>query len=218
MYTTRNNLQNYLRVTISGSNLESHIDTVFIPTVEKFINNYCFQPNGFEEVTITRERVQGLVTSDGELFIRPKNKPVNTLTELQIGKGTSYTTLQLTDNNGDTRYEITESSHIIFPNQEISLTGTFTISSFWDLRYKRFFAKVSYTTGFETLPADLVHAATLLLASMYRKGEPEIGNKKGLRGFSQGQLQAQYIIDTSGKDELVNQALSLLNHYKNVEV
>jgi len=217
-YTNRNNLQNFMQITISGTGLEGHIDNVYIPAVEKMINNYCFQPNGFEEVTITREKVQGLVSSDGELYLVAKNKPINTLTEVQIGKGTSFTTLSLTDNDSNTRYDLTPTSHIIFPNQEISLTGTFTISNFWDLRFKRFWAKLSYTTGFETLPADLVHAATLLLAHIYRKGQDDIGNKSGLRALSQGQIRYDYLVSTKdAEDELIKEAKSLINHYRNME-
>ena len=217
MYTNRNNLANYLQITISGTGLESHIDNVYIPTVEKIVNNYCHQPNGFEAVDVTEEKRRGMVTSDGELLVIPLNKPVNSISAITFGKGTVYNNLTLLDGNGNTRYDITHYGHIIIPNQELTLTGSFTINSWFDLSRRPFFTKLSYNAGFEELPEAIVHASTLLLASMYRKGDAEIGNKAGLRSQSQGQISYDYLVDKEGKDELVKQALEILNEYVNVE-
>jgi len=91
--------------------------------------------------TLSDEQIEtAAVSSDGDLLIFPRKIPIVSISAIKLKLGSYESSLDLTDGNGNAMYDIPEPRHyILYPYQEIQLTGKVSIRNFYDLRQKTFF-------------------------------------------------------------------------------
>lgn len=197
------------------------IDNTFSPQVEdwiasaeKQVNRYLGYPNfasGILAESITNEVVKSFINSQGDLVIFPRKLPINSVSTIQLVRGTTVLTLTLTNSAGDVRYNIPSTNdQIIYPSQELSLTGVSTISNFSQLRGIRFFAKITYNGGYSEVPADIRLATANLVADVIMRHS----NKEGLESITQGRVSKRWKDRDDGQSDFVKDAHKLLDPYR----
>lgn len=166
---------------------------------------------GLESFTL-EERV-AIVSEEGNLKVFPRKTPVQSVSDLRLKLGTSEITLSLTDGDGNARYEIpSEQDYILYPYQELSVTGTVQIRNLYDIRRMEVFTRVSYVAGYETIPEDVKDAVNLLTKDIFIRQ----ANPMNLKSGNQGAINMQFKDKTDGKSDLVLEAEGILQKYKRV--
>jgi len=147
-YATEIDLENLLLVDVDSS-FSNQIDT-WISTAETSVNNYLgfTTASGIWNEQITNEKSESRVDGDLNLVIHPRKRPINSVSAISIVKGSESTSLNLTDGDGNNRYIIPAPENtIIYPNSEISTTGSAIITSFTNIKYSRFFRHLLLKAG-----------------------------------------------------------------------
>lgn len=189
----------YTSTTLSG----------IISRVESAVDNYLGFSLNLQ--TVTNEKARGYINEHGSLVIHPKYRPVSSVSALSLVAGTDTITLVLTDDSGNTRYDVdSDGFAVIYKSAELSTTGTSTLASFSDLRGGEFWTKMTYIAGYETIPGDILQAVDLLTKSQLAKNQ----NVGGASRIRQGNVDITY--SESGMDEYEKDAFSILDRYKRV--
>jgi len=211
-YASKTDLQNLLLINIDSS-FNTQIDT-WISAAERIVNNYM----GFTTVSglwneeITDEISDARVDSDANLVINPRKRPINSVSQIEIVKGTSSIDLDLTDSDDNTRYIIPATNDkIIFPSFELSTSSsTVLLSSFIDIRHSKFFTKIDYIAGYTSIPEDITLATTYFLADTFMRQ----ANKEGLVAITQGRVTKRWAETKDGESNYIKNGKALLNHYR----
>ncbi|HLA88477.1 MAG TPA: hypothetical protein VJL10_10670 [Anaerolineales bacterium] len=213
VYSDITSLENLLLVDIDAS-FESQIDT-WISTAEEIVNEYTgfTTASGLWSESITGEISEARVDGDLNLVIHPRKRPINSVSQIQIIKGTSSLTLELTNSSGDTRYTIPDPDWvIIYPNRELTISNTANIfiHSFSEVKFTRCFTKLNYIAGYTSIPRPVKHATTLITADIFMRQ----ANKEGLSAITQGRVSKRWAERRDGKSDFTLDAEEILNHYK----
>lgn len=191
----------YADATISG----------MIARASKGIDSFLQYSLSIED--ISNEKDEGKISSDGNLIIHTRKIPIVSVSSLVLSIGTTEMTLNLTDGNGNTRYDIpTRAKYISYPYQEISLTGTFSITNLAQLRPYDFFTTVSYRAGYETIPDDIKDACDLWTKDIFIRQ----ANPMDLKSTSQGSVSITHRDrdPVTGEGSFMKQAKAILSDYK----
>ncbi len=208
-YCDQTDVENFLLLTIDSS-FSPQIDD-WIATAEKMANQYMgyTTASGILAESIVGETAISHIDGESNLMIFPRKIPIISISNVQLLKGTSNITLNLTK-DGTARYNIpTTADYILYPDWELSLTGASIISSFGYIKYTKFFSKIDYVAGFTTVPADIRLATTNLVAEMVMRHS----NKEGLISITQGKVSKRW----GGKDnrsDFTQDAYDLLKNYR----
>jgi len=211
-------MANYIDVTEIASynpNLDTSLYTTttlsgLITRASTWIDNYLNYTLPLE--TITLEKQEGRVDSDGNLVIFTQKIPIVSVEAINIVKGTQTVALSLLDGTTP-RYDILNTarkSQIIFPNNQLALSGASRIRTFYDLRGIRFYTTVSYTAGYQTIPEDIKQATLLLVTDMIASNI----NSIGASSVSQGGVSYTFAQNSGGDSDKVQDAKQILNNYK----
>lgn len=212
-YTTEQNLENLLLVDIDAS-FSTQIDT-WISAAELRVNSYLgfTTASGLHNEQITGEISEARVDGDLNLVIHPRKRPINSVSQIQIIKGTVSVTLDLTDSNGTTKYNIPDpDSVLIYPNRELALqstSGTW-MRSFSDIKFTRAFTKLNYIAGYTTIPGDIALATTYFTADIFMRQ----ANKEGLSSITQGRISKRWAENREGKSQFILDGEALLADYR----
>ena len=98
----------------------------------------------------------------------------------------------------------------MFPGEELSLSGTSLIRSFYELRGTKFFVHTNYTGGYATVPADIRMATVNLVADKIMRQT----NKEGLSSITQGRVSKRWLDRKDGESDFVKDAYKLLASYR----
>jgi len=151
------------------------------------------------------------VSSNGDLYIYPLKIPIVNVSKITLKLGSYSSDLGIIDNDGNAVYDIPEpKNHILYPYQEIQLTGKVSIRNFYDLRTKKFYVKLDYTAGYETIPDDIKDAVNLVAKDIFMRQ----ANPMDLSSISQGAISMTYRKQEGGKSDLIKDAIRILNYYK----
>lgn len=211
-YCSEEDVENFLMIDISNT-FSTNIDS-WIASAEKWVNNYLGYTTASgimaEQFTNTVEDT-ATVDSEGNLVVFPRKTPVLSLDALSLVKGTDSLDLTLTDGDGNTKYQMpADSDMILYPGYELALSGNSVIKSFFDIRYTKFFAKLTYRAGYTEVPADINLATVNVLSDTIMRHT----NKEGLESVSQGGVSKKWFRRQSGESDFVQDAKTLLNPYR----
>ena len=211
-YATEVDLENLLLITVDAS-FSSQIDT-WISAAEVMVNNYLgfTTASGIWNEQITNETTEAKIDGDLNLVVFPRKRPINSVSALALWKGTNSFSLDLTDSAGNTKYILpVQANCIVYPSHEISGSSSVaTISSFAEVKYSRWFTKISYIAGYTSVPRDIAYATTLMAADIFMRQ----ANKEGLTAVTQGRVSKRWAERQDGKSDFILDAERILNHYK----
>ena len=210
-YHTEVDLENLLLVDIDSS-FSSQIDT-WISASEHRVNNYLgfTTASGLWNESVVSEKNDCRVDGDGNLVIHTRKRPINSVSAISIIKGTDSVNLDLTDSAGATRYVIpVQGNVIVYPTFELSTTSSTTLYGFMQVKYSRFYTKVSYIAGYTSIPEDIQLATTLFTADTFMRQ----ANKENLVSISQGRITKRWQELRDGESNYIREAKEILNHYK----
>lgn len=202
-YAPEIDVSSYTDATLSG----------IISMASKQVSDYLMFTPIAED--IVDEVKDASIDTNGDLVIFPAKIPVISVSSLKLTKGTTNLTLNLTDNNGNARYNLNYTKRYIrFPNSEMIVNGTSTIPNFFYLRGTQFYVTMSYRGGFEvaSLPAAITQA-TILYIREYLSGKD---NTSGAKKVSQGGISLEYFDGKNNKSDLVSDAERLLAPYRRI--
>lgn len=211
-YCSEEDVENFLMIDINNT-FSTNISS-WIASAEKWVNNYLGYTTASgimaEQFTNTIEDT-ATVDSEGNLVVFPRKTPIISLDSISLVKGTDSLDLTLTASNGDTKYQIpADSDMIIYPGYELSLSGASVINSFFDIRYAKFYAKLTYRAGYTEVPADINLATVNVVSDTVMRHT----NKEGLESVSQGGVSKKWFQRKSGESDFVEDAKILLNPYR----
>lgn len=211
-YCDESDIENFLLLDIDNS-FSTQIST-WIASAEKWVNNYLGYTTAsgvlLEEFTNVVEDT-ATVDTEGNLVIFPRKTPLQSITSVSLIKGTDSLALTLTDNNGNNKYQIPQDRDMfVYPGVELAFSGSSIIQSFFDIKYTKFYAQMSYIAGYSTIPAD-IHLATVNVTSDFIM---RYMNKEGLQSVSQGAISKSWFQRTGGESDFIQDAKNLLNPYR----
>jgi hypothetical protein len=210
-YCNEEDIENFLLLNIDDS-FSTQINT-WIASAEKWVNTYLgyTSDNGVNEETLTNSiEDTATVDSEGNLVIFPRKVPVSSVSAITLVKGTDTLDLTLTS-GGENKYQIpADSDTIVYPGFELAFSGSSVINNFLDLRYSKFFVKMTYVAGYSTLPPD-IHLATVNVACDYIMRHT---NKESLQSVSQGAISKTWFQRKGGESDFIKDAQFLLNPYR----
>lgn len=212
-YASEVDLENLLLVDIDSS-FSTQIAT-WITAAERRVNRFLGYTtvSGLWNEQITGEIVESRVDGDLNLVIHPRKRPINSVSKIQLLKGTVSVTLDLTNTAGDTKYVIPQPNLvIIYPNRELALQATSGVflRSFSDIKYTRAFTKINYIAGYTSIPEDIALATALFTADTFMRQ----ANKEGLSSITQGKVSKRWSEGRDGKSQFVLDAEALLLSYR----
>lgn len=212
-YSDITQLSNFLLVTIDSS-FNTQIDD-WISAAENYVDNYLgfTTASGLHNESIVNETLDVRIDGDLNLVIFPRKRPINSISALSIWKGSESITLDLTDSDGNTRYiKPVQNNCIVYPSYELSISsGAYSISSFAELKYSRYYTKMSYIAGYTTIPKDIQLATTMVAADYFMRQ----ANKEGLISVTQGRVSKRWgARRDDGKSPFLVDAENILQRYK----
>ena len=211
-YTNEVALENLLLLDINAS-FSSQIDT-WISAAEVRVNGYIgvTTASGLWNESITNETNEAKVDGDLNLVIFPRKRPINSVSAIDLIKGSQSLALDLTTSDNTNRYLIpVQNNYIICPNREISVTAQSTlIRNFADIKYQRVYTRIDYIAGYTSIPKDIQLATTLLTADTFMRQS----NKEGLISITQGRVSKRWADRKDGRSDFEIQAFDILSDYR----
>lgn len=210
-YASKTDLENLLLINIDSS-FNSQIDA-WISAAEQEVNNYLgfTTSSGVLKEEITGEINDARVDGDLNLVIYPRKRPIETVKSIAIIKGSDSISLSLTNSDGDAKYTIpVQKDVIIYPNFELTISTASTLTRFADIKYSRFFTKISYIAGYSSVPKPIKVATTLYTADIFMRQ----ANKEGLLSITQGRVSKTWAETEDGESSFIKQAKRMLRPYR----
>lgn len=159
------------------------------------------------------EKVQAFVDSDDDLIIYPTKRPINSISSIQIVKGSYSMDVSLTS-GGETLYDIPDdNSCIVVPGSTITLDSV-SVINYQALKTQKFFVNITYNAGYDMAtgrPEDIKDAVILFVRDEIARQF----NTSGAKRISQGAVSIEYS-GRKGESDFIKDAKSILKDYKNV--
>jgi hypothetical protein len=191
----------YSDVTISG----------MVGRASKWVDKYLGYSLNFESVA--DEISPAVVTSDGDLIVHTKKRPIVSVSSIAIKLASYSSALTLQDSDGTLYYDIPEpKNHILYAYQQLELTGKVPLRSLFQLRDRLFYTKITYAAGYQTIPDDLKDAVNLVTKDIFMRQQ----NPMDLSSISQGGISISYNKQDAGESDLIKDAKRILDPYKMV--
>lgn len=189
----------YSDVTISG----------MISRASKWVDGYLGYDLQIED--IENEKADAIVNSDGDIMIFPRKFPVHSVSKLEIVLGTYSIELDLQDNDGENNYVIPSNQRYIFyPYYAFETEGKMIKTTPFKMRLRKYFTRISYRAGYETIPDDIKDAVNLVAKDIFNRQT----NPMLLNSTSQGGISMSF---RGGEEsDYVKQAKVILDRYKRV--
>lgn len=202
-YNPELDLSGYSATTISG----------MIMRASAYMDNYLQYSLSVEN--IVDEVSDAVVSPQGDLIVNVMKYPLISVSSVGIKVGSNTIYLQLTDGNGLSRLQIpVRKDCFVFPYIDIAWTGTFSVTSFLNMRQYSTYVTTNYRAGYETIPPDLKDVCNLLAKDIFIRQS----NPMGMSAMQQGGIRMQFkeIGNEKGKSDLKLQAEAILDSYKRV--
>ena len=173
--------------------------------------------SGLWNEAVVGELLEARVDGGLNLVIHPRKRPINSVSKIELWRGTNSMSLNLTDSNGNTRYHLPDpKSSLVYPSSELEISAsTYAIASFADVKYSDWYTKIDYIGGYTLIPLDIAEATTLLTSDTFMRH----ANKEGLMSLTQGRVtktwQSRFNNGReNNRSDLEEQAYRTLDHYK----
>jgi len=212
-YCTETDIENFLLLDIDSS-FSLQVET-WIAAAEQYVNNYLgyTTASGVLREQITGEKAYAYVDTEGNLMVFPEKTPIVSISTLSLVKGTDSLTLTLIDSDGTAKYNIpTNGKYMLYPGEELSLSGSSIISSFSDIKFTKFFTNLNYIAGYSQVPYP-IRQATINIASDFIMRH---SNKEALEGITQGRISKRWFsrLGDRGQSDFIQDAKELLRPYR----
>ena len=161
---------------------------------------------------ITDEKCQGMVDADNNLVVYTRKRPINSVSSVEIVKGTYSGALTLTS-GGKATYDIPVTrDRVVFPGADATLQ-TVSIIDWGALRTTNFYTEVSYNAGYYgyEIPQPVQDACQLWVMDIIARKQ----NPSGATSIKQGGI-AMSFAQRSGESDLIKDAHALLAPYRRV--
>ena len=176
-----------------------------ITRASAWVDNYLNYSLKVED--ITDELAEANVTTDGDLMIFTRKIPIVSVSKIGLKLGEYDTSLEIEDSSGNKYYDIPEPQHhILYPFQQLQLTGKVALKNLLQVRTRLYFTQVSYRAGYETIPDAIKDAVNLVTKDIFQRQR----NPVGVSGVSQGGISITY---RAGESVLLKDAKRLLEPY-----
>ena len=192
---------NYTDTTISG----------MISRASQSMDNFLQYSLGIESVV--GEKTEAMVSNQGNLVIYTRKFPIVEVSAIKLKLGTVHLDLTLTDGSGNPRYDIpSRGRSVTYPYQEISMTGVFSVRTFYQLRGVEVFSVIDYVAGYSDIPNDIKEACNLWTKDVFMRQ----ANPMDIKEAYQGAIRVQYRDrdNDSGDGTYMKQAKSILQSYR----
>lgn len=201
-YNPELDFTNYSDATLSG----------VITRASQTVDNFLQYSLSIE--SISNEKNEATVSSNGNLIIYSRKLPIISVSAVTIKLGTVNLNLTLTDGAGNQNYDIpSRGSYVIFPYQQMQITGTFSIRNFYQMRGLQLFSVMSYVAGYDTIPADIKDAVNLFAKDIFIRQ----ANPMDLSSTTQGAISMGFRGKNDyGESSLIKQGKSILQSYRRV--
>jgi hypothetical protein len=210
-YATLADLQNLLLVDVD-STFQAQVET-WISGAEVKVNNYLgyTTASGLWNEAVTGEIQDSRVDGDLNLVVYPRKRPINSVSKLELWKGTENISLTLTD-GVNTKYIIpVQKNCIVYPSFETETSNSsYALTNFGQIKFSRWYTKMDYIGGYTSIPLDIAEATILLASDTFMRH----ANKEGLVSIAQGRVSKRWQERKDGKSDLEEQAYRTLDHYK----
>ena len=210
-YASEVDLENFLLVDIDSS-FSATIDD-WISAAEQEVNNYLgyTTASGILNESIVDEICESRVDGEGNLIIMPRKSPINSVSAIDIVKGSESIVLTLTDGEGNAKYVIPSyKREIIMPSDELDTTASTILSTFDDIKFQKAFTKIDYIAGYTTVPGPIKLATLLFVSDTFMRQ----ANKEGLSSLTQGRITKRWAENKYGESNWTIDAKQKLNHYR----
>lgn len=176
-----------------------------------WVDNYLSYTLGIE--TISNELAETIVSNQGNLVIYTEKIPIVSVSAISLKLGTVSVNLNLTDGNGNIRYNIPRrANYVMYPYQELSTTGTVSIRNFFDVRMLDIFTQITYVAGYQTIPSDIKDAVSLVAKDIFIRQ----ANPMNVASISQGGISLSFRDRTDGESDMILDAKAILNRYRKI--
>ena len=215
-YTDKAGISNYLLLDIDSS-FDSQLED-WIADAENRVDKYLgygdyTTTSGILREEIVEEVTKGYVDEFLNLRIFPKKLPIESISAITLFKGTTNVNLQLENGLGVEKYIVPKTrDQIIFPQYEIELAGNLSVTSFYSLRNRDFYVKLSYVGGYSQVPPPIRMATTMLVSDTVMRHN----NKEGLEFISQGRVSKRWAskLGDEGQSDFERDAWRTLKPYR----
>lgn len=210
-YADEVDIENFLLLDINDT-FSAQIED-WIAAAEQQVDRYLgyTTASGIFAEQVQGETVRGLIDTNMDLMLFPRKFPIIDVTGIDLTKGTSTLTLQLTNGAGVPKYNIpATANYILYPQYELNVTGSTIINSFAVLRNQKFFTKMTYRAGYTEVPPDIRLAVVNLVADVIMRHT----NKEALKRLQQGRVSKEWAERQDGTSDFVRDAYELLRPYR----
>ena len=155
--------------------------------------------------------LKGTITSKGDLVIFPPKVPVQSVTGINIIRGTTNLSMTLQAGGIDVFNIDFNKRKILYPYEQVLLQGNMIVNNFFMLRNYDFILRLAYRGGFEVseLPPIIKRATVLIVKDIFNDQQ----NSAGASRITQGGITLQYSSTRGGESEFVKEAKRLLAPY-----
>lgn len=211
------NKSNYISATeFQNWNPETDFSAYSAPTLSGMITRAAdwvdeFLGYSLKVEDISNELSKANATPDGDLLIFTKKIPIISVSGIALKLGTFVSSLSLEESDGSAKYDIPEPNyHIRYPYSQIELSGTVSISDFFQTRSRHYFVRTSYKAGYYTIPSTIKDAINLVAKDIFMRQT----NPMDLSSVSQGAIRMAYRKQEGGKSDFIKDAIRLLEPFR----
>ena len=213
-YATVTDVENLLLVDIDAS-FEAQVNS-WISAAESYVNDFTgyTTASGLWNEQIVDETIEARVDGGLNLVVYPRKRPINSVSSLALWKGSNSINLTLSGSDGNTKYiKPAQNNCLIYPNYEIATTSSsFSINDFSQIKFSRWFTKLSYIAGYTTIPKDVTLATAMITSESFMRHS----NREGLSAITQGKISKRWgsVKGNIGKSDILVDAENILMGYK----
>lgn len=235
-YTTRANIESFAGKTYPVTDA---VMNRYIEQAEDYIDRYLgydaqTTTSGILTQVITREKIPGKIDPFGNLVIDVYHAPVHideygnpAVTYLEYSQGGIHIPMQLTDGQSTSgRYysllDLSENGRkLVYPSlyffPAISTVTPTAKVNLNNLRDVRFFTTITYTGGYDSVPASIESAANLLVLGFLQIAEnPNLAEAVRQGSFSINYFSAKQTNNLRGQTPFIARANELLQPFLRV--
>lgn len=210
-YCEEIDIENFLLTDIDNS-FSAQVED-WIAAAETQVNQYLgyTTASGIFAEQITNEVTKGFVDPDLNLKIFPRKIPIQSVSKIQLGKGTTRLNITLNNSAGVPKYNIpAPGTYISYPQYEFVVTGGSIIQNLATLRSSEFYIYLDYIAGYTQVPADIRLATVNLVSDTIMRH----ANKEGLEAITQGRVTKRWHEREGGQSDFYQDAMTLLRPYR----
>lgn len=199
---------NYAPEVDLGAYTDTTVSGFLAMATQQVVDFLGYDPHQTREV---EKKVDGYVSTQGELIFSPPKIPIVSIETLSITKANVEVNLNI-NTGSNTGYDISPNNRrVIVPSTWLTMVGFPLFTSFYALKGINFYLKSTYVAGYldSEMPETIKYATSLYVRDIISRRSNTVGAKE----ISQGGISIKFS-ERDGKSDLVRDAESVLQTYK----